>query len=422
MRKLLPVLVMTGVALAVLLWWGERWSAAQSPLTPQDEADSLIEKIKAIRAKHEADASGESIKRKLELTAPGEAKTDEKTSEEATSKKARPREPVEITEDPYEYLWRMGTLRYPGRRELLERYSIETDPNELLQRIRESRANQDEKKKKTTGRQETAERPATPEPTPRDYREPLPDYSIDGAYLAPLDQIPDAIGTDALRRQPGPTTRSEEISRSTDPTELPDPSKDMDRYQKALRERYGARAGVSQYSYEGLRDTYERNRFKTWLQNQHEARVESNKLDVPQLSKAYDEYQKLPALNESLGRRDVYIPYSQNYLSDTYRGTIYSRPYTSDPVRRNLSAAISQSKYSTLDYFNLNTFDAFADYYQREYGVGRSFVPGSAAGHYDINTMKQWTESLRRDYGIDVGDGRRTYAELYKLYTSKPGY
>ncbi len=418
MRKFLPALVITGVAVAVLLSWGGRWAAAQSSLSPQEEADSLVERIKALRAKHEAAASGESTKRKIELSAPGEAKTDEKV----TSKKARPRKPVEITTDRYEYLRRMGTARYPGRRELLERYTIGTSPSELLQRIRESRAAEDEKGKKTTARKETARRPGTAEPTPRDYREPLPDYSLESGYFSPLGQIPDAIGADALGKQPVPTRRGEEITRSIDPSQLPDPSKDMDRYQKALRERYGARGSVSQYSYERLRGTYERGRFSEWLQNQHEVRVESDKLDVPQLSSAYEQYQRLPPINESLGRRDAYIPYSQNFLSGIYRGTIYSRPNTSDPARRDWAAAISQSKYSSQGYFNLDTFDSFSDYYQREYGVGRSFVPGSAAGHYDLNTMKQWTESLRRDYGIDVGDGRQTYADLYRIYTGKPGY
>ncbi|HUW55068.1 MAG TPA: hypothetical protein VMZ92_00380 [Planctomycetota bacterium] len=420
MRKLLPFLVAAGVGLALLLLPAGRTARAQS--AADREADSLLERIRSAKSRQQATTSAKPDDKKIDLNAPGEGKTDKEGTEKDESKAPRRREAVEVITDPYEYMRRMGTMPRAGTRDLLRSYDIERTPNELLERIRESRVTDDRAKKKATERKETALRRTSQQPSTTDYRQGLSDYNLEDKYLSPLSELSDGIGADALRAPASPREAAAELRRSTSPTDLPDPNKNLDRYQKGLREQYGEKGALPQYVDTNLRGTYEAGRFKSWLQNEYGTRVETDQLDVSQLNNAYREFQALPPVNESLGRRDSYIPNSQNFLSDVYRGTIYSQSNTIDPGRRNWSPSFSQSKYSTADYYNLNTFDSYSDYYEREYGVSKAFVPGSSARHYDINTMKQWEDSLRRDYGMDSRAGDRTYADLYRLYTSKPGY
>jgi len=424
MRKTLAILVLAGVGLGLLFFLGSVGAQAQSASPDKNQVDSLVERIKAAKADVERRESEDENGKPLQLTKPDQRSAKEKAKETEAKKTEVSRKEegraANILAD--RYLREAGEIPRMGPRDILRRYEVGLTPEEILKRIRESRATEAEAQKKGQEKKPD-EGGIAQESAPRDYRELAKEYSPDRVYLAQPRVTVGPIGAETLPgRKDMPSAGMTEIRRSTGPSEFPDPNKDLDRYQALLTDRFGVRGELPQFIDPSLRSTYEAQRFRNWLTNEQDVRVEPGRMDVSQLYSTYRAFQSLPEVNKSLGRRDAYVPNSTNYLTPAYRGSIYSQPFSSDPYARNYSPNSTQSKYSSPDYYSLNTRESFSDYYQREYGVSNAFVPGSAARQYEVNTVKQWADSLRQNYGIDVRPGERTYSEMYRLNTSMPRY
>jgi len=411
MRGFLSSFLLAALAVTVILWLGAGEVRAQTPSAVQEEADTLLERIRAAKAKSEGASAQDTG---IDLSTPSERK--KKAAEKDTEDTAeRRRTPARTITDPYAYTRSMTLGSGLGARDVLQRYELGTSSQQLLGRIRGSRPSEEKPRDEATTespRPETTtpERPFFDRPTGlRDYRHLAPDYHLESRYSTDVSRTTELLG-------------GSDLARSSARDELPDPKKDFDTYQAILKKELGARGQVSRYADPNLRGTYETKRFGNLLSEQYDVDIDLKRQDAASAYSTYRQFQRLPDVSTQLGKRDTYIPYSTNYLSSTYRGTIYDTSSSSDLLSSRSVASPTYSRLSNLNYFNLNTRESYADYYEREYGVSRSFLPGSSARHYDLNTMKQWSAQLNRDYGVDVRAGSQTYADLYRLHTSKPGY
>jgi hypothetical protein len=257
----------------------------------------------------------------------------------------------------------------------------------------------------------------------RDFRQLTPDYSLERQYgLRPQGGM---IGERLIPRDDVVTERERPSGEGgAGPThELPDITKDTQGYAERMVREFGVRGAIPDVNVDPrLLEIQERNRFARWSQKDHEALVDPKAMaSTERLYDTYKELGKVPIARSYESYRDTYVPYSQNFLDPSLRGTIYGRGFINDPDQRNYNLNIAQSKYSSDWYYNLDLRESFEDYYTREFGVNNSFVPGSASRFFEINTLKQWADFYQRDYGVNIRTGNYTYSDWYRLHTSKPG-
>jgi hypothetical protein len=422
MRKILTVTILASAGLALVLLLG--WSSVQAQTAPAGKgaADTLSERIKAAKAKAEADriaAEGEPGTAAEETQPAEEEKPKEKPK--ATKKPvSRPTEGAGTTgtaEDPYGSPRDTTSLPMTGPQDVLQRYDVNATPEQKLMRIRAIRAAEAAKTKGTE-----AKKPAEAGGIPvdaglRNYRELVKQYSPDRVYLS-QPQVPTGIvGTETLPGLGAAAERARENS-----GQLPDPSKNPDEYEQMLKQQYGVRGALPEFTDPSLRSTYEAQRFRNWLFSDQGVYVDPGKTDVSQLYNTYQAYRSLPPQSNSLGKRDSYVPNSTDFVNPTYRGSIYSNAYSGDPYVRSYSPDTTQSRYSSSGYYSMDTRESFSDYYQREIGVSNAFVPGSASRQFEVNTVKQWTDTINQYYGTNTAAGTNTFTDTYRLYSAQRKY
>jgi len=421
MKSKLPRVVAGCAFLAILLVLTAGDALAETFRIDSDkerEANDLRKRIRSSRStagkKDKAEEDDET-----DLDSPEERKARAKRrAKRKALLSGKPEKKEELITDPNELRKRMGSVPRIGAKEMLDEYRMGTSTKDLLKRIQQSRSGElqegKEKRKKEAGER------VTREPVIRDFRSGLPDYSLDTKIDRDFRRRLNVIGVGGLageqerlrnRMIGGPTRR-------TRVADLPDPAKDFDLYKTRLRSEFGERGTLPSYVDPKLAGVQETRRFDRWITNEFGARLEPGRASLPQAYNAYKSLASLPPLDTSRGRRDVYVPYSTNFLNPIYRGGIYGAPLTSDPYQRNYGPTLTESKYSQQEYLNTGVRESFADYYRREFGVGTSFVPESSSRYYDINTMNQWQAQLRRS-GVDTRGANTSYSDLYRLQTSK---
>jgi len=415
MRRMVTIAILMSAGIVLLVLLGSGSVRAQTAASDQRLVDSLVEQIKAAKAEMARRAAAEE-----QATAPDETqKKAEKPAEKPKAAKKPTRTQKEegglgIGTDRYRLL-RQGTgLPSSG---LGGRYDLSETPEDILNRIRAERAAAGGQGPKGTEAKPAEEGGIPMESGLRNFREMIKQYSPDRVYLAQPKVPTGIVGTGMLPGPPGGAT----VSRVTG-VQLPDPSTQPDEYAQALTDQFGVRAALPQFADPSLRSTYEAQRFRNLLFNDQGVYVAPGNANISQLYNTYKTFQSLPGESNSLGKRDAYVANSQNFVSSTYRGSIYSNPYSNDPYARSVSPYTTQSKYSSTGYYSLDTRESFSDYYQRELGVNATFVPGSASRLYEINTVKQWTNTIRDYYGTQIRPGEKTFADTYRLYSGERRY
>jgi hypothetical protein len=412
--RILLCLTAVGLALAVLAC--NLHAQTRRSILDDDKKNDLIRRMRSSGTRME-DLD------EFDLRAPEEKESadDKKEDKKDLTGTGQPGEG--FTADPNELRRRMSTTRRPMTyRELLEQYDRGTSTEDLLKRIREGRPGSEEGKKEG---EESEEEPLTrPGLGGGGVKVETPKYGVEDRFHESLRGRPGIVGSRRLTADDEYTVRiGGEATRQGTLSSLPDPGEDLQAYRRRLSGTVYQSGRDERYLdnvVPDLRSTVEGERLNREVINRYEARIIPQEVgNLGQAFKAYESLTQLPRLSDSLGRRDVYVPNSTNYLNQTYRGSIYGIPYSNDPYQRNWAPQLTRSKYSTESYYNFNVQESFADWYQREYGVSNAFVPGSTARQYDINTLQQWQSSLRRDYGIDVRATQSTYADMYRLHTGK---
>ncbi|HUV38820.1 MAG TPA: hypothetical protein VMY39_04370 [Planctomycetota bacterium] len=418
-----------GVMAAALLVLCARAVRAQSTeVDPEREAATrrLLERIRAAKAEAEKDKPAlHKDKDKDKEKDAAESDTDLSSPEEKKARQERraklrallsgkPDTGEEFITDPNELRRRVGSIPRQGPRDLLGAYDSEDSTENILKRIRQARSGESER-----GREQEAEERVSPEPGLRGLPGEVPDYSLETKVDRDLERRLSGVGMGML-----PGDRAQRYQGIGGPTRglgsatLPDPSTDLRDYNTRMVREFGERGALPGNVNPDLVNEHETRRFGRWLTDDFDARLETGGVSLPDAYKAYRDLHALGPRNTSLGRRDTYVPYSTDYLSPTYRGTIYGNYYSSDPYQRSYAPDLSRSKFSNESYYNNDVTQSFSDYYQREYGVGPSFVPESSSRYYDVNTMKQWQNQLRWQ-GIDTRGAANTYSDLYRLQTNK---
>ena len=390
------------VVCALLLWMGVASLWAQKEQKGDQDISSLLERVRSTGSRKK---DAEKDRERFTLSSPEEGKLKKQGSDREKSVRDKKR----LTAEDY-----LEELRRGGDKGLTERYKTESTVRGLLEKMKEKdRETLGEKKEE--GRRPEAD--ITERRGPRNFRDLTPDYSLQKEYG--LGRQGGMIG-EGLVPKAGVTQRKA----ATAPTrELPDILKETAEYEKRLVKEYGERGVVpNPYVDPRLLDIQERQRFNRWLKQDHEVLLDAKgaKRSVGGLFDTYNYFGRLPQVNKSLKYRDAYVPYSQNFLSPALRGTVYSRNYISDTAKRNFNPNVSRSKFSNQEYWNLDVRESYQDWYVREFGVNNSYVPFSTSRQYEINTLKQWSDQMRRDYGVDIRPGQRTYADWYRIRTSKP--
>ncbi len=325
----------------------------------------------------------------------------------ATARKRREERVRDMMVSPEEYLQRMKAAMASGMG-LRESDTYSRRTAEALRRIRESQSTEREEEKSV--RERAAEAAiARGGAFLSDRTAGRRDFSLDSRYMSPLRAASTVIGADRLRstrlRASGTPQYAAVRDLSTDDG-------------VAAESKFGTSEDLTRYADPNLVKTYKASEAKRALMRNSDVNVDKGSVSLTDLNRTYRQLSRVSTASRSLGRRDTYVPNSTNFLDNTYKGSIYSRSYSVDPSYRNSARNLTQTK-STGGYYNLNTREAYSDWYQREYGVGRSYVPTSASRQYEVNTMKQWEDDLRRDRGINVRSGTMTYAEMYHLRTGR---
>jgi hypothetical protein len=431
MKRTFPLLIVVlTAAIAVVLLWGSP-ASAQSRRTGTPEVDPLIERIQAARARDERlygdgttkDAGGASSGERKPAVAAKKPVAD--AAKEKDAEKRRPEgiaaDVERSAKDPAAYAKEMST---PGRvtaQDVLKSYETDRTVGGMLDRIRGSRSEEAEKEKAL--REKAAKEGVTREPAPLEVRTPASDPSAYQRFLTPRRGVAGTVGGEAVLQTRQAPLGVAEIRNAVRPSGLPDPSKESTLYDTRVQAEMGVRAQLPRYADSSLLGVYETQRYDRLLTQDRDVRFEKGRANLTNVYQTYQGFQNAPDTGSSIARRDVYVPNSTTFINPTYRGSIYEVPYASDPFRRNYSSNTTDSRYSNSSYFNLGNRESYEDYYTREYGVSRSFVPDfSSSRGFEVNTIKQWTQDLRTNYGIDVRPGSATYGDLYRMRTGRAGH
>ncbi len=416
MNRTFPAILLTLGGLLVLLLVLGSPAAAQARPKEGTEVDSLIERIKLARARDER-LHGDGTKPVRTAVSPDREAPPKETTEteprDANAEKVRAQRAAErekMATNPQQYVKDMGTpSATPGA-------GAEDSVTGLVGRIRASRSEEAEKEK--AEREKAAKEGVTRETTGVEPRMPAADVSTYRRFLTPMRDVSGTVGGEALRDTTAAPARATEAGAAARSGELPDPSKDPSAYEARVRADMGPRGDLPAYADKSLLGVYESDRYGRLLSQARDVQPNPGGTNASQAYKAYQALQRNPDTGSIIGQRDVYVPNSATFINPTFRGSIYEIPYSTDPFRRNYSDLTTQSKYSSAGYYNLGVRESFQDYYTREYGVSRAFVPGaSSSQNFEVNTVKQWTQQIRQDYGVDIRPGAATYGDLYRIQT-----